>query len=466
MEPDDSGERADELTAISSIYEDDVFLPSEDDYGGQFVAKLKLPQPLKIYFQNCDGMESATNLSEPQGKFYQIRHLPPIVINFQLPEGYPSIRAPRFTLSCKWLSQAQLDVLCKRLDQVWKENSGMVVLFLWFDVLENEVFDLLQLKSPLDLSNVIASKKEGGTGSSTSDSFDRRGIQDIASQDLLLSTILEYDRQETQRQFSKSSITCGVCFCDKLGSLCLKFDGCDHVFCKECMKEYFTIQIKAGNITGLQCPADKCDSKVHPAQVKSLVDAEVFSRYDYLLLQLGLQTMADIVYCPRPACGQPVILEREYNIGICPSCNLGFCSLCMLTYHGVSSCRIKHGEHKRLKDEYLNADPETKQFLEKRYGKKTLQRAIDESFSQEWLEKYSKPCPQCNTNIQKIDGCNKMTCTKCNAFFCWLCMQSLPRNSPYLHFSTSSSMCYNRLFEGIEWDPNFDSEDETDDEDY
>ncbi|CAE1330616.1 RNF14 [Acanthosepion pharaonis] len=123
MQQEENDERSDELTAISSIYEDDVFLPSEDDYGGQFVAKLKLPQPFMIHFQGCDDLELATTLSEPPGKFHQIRHLPPIVMNFQLPESYPSISAPLFTLSCKWLSRSQLDVLCKRLDQLWEENA-------------------------------------------------------------------------------------------------------------------------------------------------------------------------------------------------------------------------------------------------------------------------------------------------------------------------------------------------------
>ena len=35
---------------------------------------------------------------------------------------------------------------------------------------------------------------------------------------------------------------------------------------------------------------------------------------------------------------------------------------------------------------------------------------------------------------QKIDGCNKMTCTKCHTFFCWLCKLVLPRANPYIHY--------------------------------
>jgi hypothetical protein len=33
----------------------------------------------------------------------------------------------------------------------------------------------------------------------------------------------------------------------------------------------------------------------------------------------------------------------------------------------------------------------------------------------------TKPCPSCNTRIEKDGGCNHMSCTKCNFQFCWIC---------------------------------------------
>lgn len=105
-----------------------------------------------------------------------------------------------------------------------------------------------------------------------------------------------------------------------------------------------------------------------------------------------------------------------------------------------------------LRNEYLEADEATKRFLEQRYGKRVIQKALEEMESKDWLEKNSKSCPCCGTPIEKLDGCNKMTCTGCMQYFCWLCMGSLSRVNPYRHFNDPSSPCFNRLFQAMHVD--------------
>lgn len=53
-----------------------------------------------------------------------------------------------------------------------------------------------------------------------------------------------------------------------------------------------------------------------------------------------------------------------------------------------------------LQNEYLEADEATKRFLEQRYGKRVIQKALEEMESKEWLEKNSKSCPCCGTHIE------------------------------------------------------------------
>lgn len=102
-----------------------------------------------------------------------------------------------------------------------------------------------------------------------------------------------------------------------------------------------------------------------------------------------------------------------------------------------------------LRNEYLQANEANKRFLEQRFGKRVIQKALEEMESKEWLEKNSKGCPCCGTPIEKLDGCNKMTCPGCMQYFCWICMGPLSRAKPYGHYTDPASACFNRLFHAV-----------------
>lgn len=53
-----------------------------------------------------------------------------------------------------------------------------------------------------------------------------------------------------------------------------------------------------------------------------------------------------------------------------------------------------------LRDEYISASEEGKKFLEKRFGKRVIQKAVEESFSTDWLKSNSKQCPCCGSHIE------------------------------------------------------------------
>lgn len=185
----------------------------------------------------------------------------------------------------------------------------MVILFTWINFLQNDLLDFLDLHSPLDLSSVVDEKKplsrstsvdkpcdnqsdskydassaqstddskrtrepdrekaEGGAVGATAELFDRRALLDIDTQSKLLPALLDFDAKEVEVVFNRTLFECEVCFMEKVGKVCLKFIGCDHVYCKECMKRYFEVLIKEGNVKGLICPDTKCESQANPVQV-------------------------------------------------------------------------------------------------------------------------------------------------------------------------------------------------------
>ena len=77
----------------------------------------------------------------------------------------------------------------------------------------------------------------------------------------------EFNELEEEKQFNTKVYLCLVCFAEKLGSICMKFPNCNHVYCSECMKEYFRVQIGEGMMNNIVCPNDGCDSRALPNQV-------------------------------------------------------------------------------------------------------------------------------------------------------------------------------------------------------
>ena len=55
---------------------------------------------------------------------------------------------------------------------------------------------------------------------------------------------------------------------------------------------------------------------------------ELYERYERILLETQLETMVDVVLCPRLACQCPTMMDREQNMGQCPACHFAFCIYC------------------------------------------------------------------------------------------------------------------------------------------
>ncbi|XP_037088225.1 E3 ubiquitin-protein ligase RNF14-like [Pollicipes pollicipes] len=147
------------------------------------------------------------------------------------------------------------------------------------------------------------------------------------------------------------------------------------------------------------------------------------------------------------------MLDAEDNLGRCAHCHHVFCAICQNASHGTNPCSIKSGERMELVRQYQAASSADRSVLERRFGRRQLQRLVEEVESMSWMSDNSERCPRCRTPIEKIDGCNKMSCTKCGTLFCWLCNAKLPRENPYTHFNVPGTPCFNNLFAGVENEP-------------
>ncbi|XP_076626401.1 E3 ubiquitin-protein ligase RNF14 isoform X2 [Colletes latitarsis] len=478
----DSEKQKDEIIALESIYNAEEFSYHEENgtYQCSFKIFINLPTNYSVTYKDSRQSE------EPLQKI-KVSHLPPLTLHIVLPEDYPSMSPPRFTLASSWLRITLLAELCRKLDDLWEENKGQEILFTWVGFIQDEILEFLNIQESVNINRMYTRYKKTlekmqdiqknemidnidkvcvientevdikaliktqylSKKNVVHKCYDKRAILDCPIGRNPIQALIDYSEEREQIEFQKNFYTCKICFVDKIGEHCTQFLPCSHVFCKDCIRSYLEVKIKDGNVQNICCPDEKCTSEATPAQIKDLVSSELFAKYDSILLNATLDTMMDIVYCPRRSCQYPVTREPNEQMANCPVCQYAFCIYCKMVYHGIEPCKVYSAETHQLVTEYQEASNDKKLQMEQRYGKKQLQSLVDNAMSENWIKSNSQKCPKCNAAIEKLDGCNKMVCWHCNTFFCWLCGDILNRKAPYKHFLDTGSKCYNMLHYGI-----------------
>jgi len=192
---------------------------------------------------------------------------------------------------------------------------------------------------------------------------------------------------------SPGSLTCCICSDDFDAGDTVACSGDDiHFFCKPCLSSYCTLTLESGPIQSITCAIPDCKALFGTHDIKSIL-----SEYDILRIEhredsrdrrVAMAAKA-MLHCE---CGVvAVVADEDMGDGriVCPGsgCGRRFCAKCGNEDHGKESC-----------------PPPAE----------TIQ----------WLDKYSKQCPNCSNRIEKNGGCDHMTCRPpggCGYDFWWTC---------------------------------------------
>lgn len=137
------------------------------------------------------------------------------------------------------------------------------------------------------------------------------------------------------KEFQQSMHNCMVCFDEKMGREFIRLDACGHHFCEACMRDMCEMHVREGTIQLLKCPSGgECDSVVPVDIMSQLLSDVAFERWERLLLQRTLDTMEDVVYCPR--CSNPIIVDSTDTHAYCLTCRIDYCKKCKDVWHAVS----------------------------------------------------------------------------------------------------------------------------------
>lgn len=381
---------------------------------------------------------------KPPPATHLIKYLSPVILSLELPPTYPSSTPPEFSIAAMWLSRRQATEIENELLKLW--DLSMPVLWTWADWLQNALMQYLVKVNKEQIpgyrgrrtcGNYLilepASNGDDAHIDGGSDDGDNDEIKDSSTRFLeeeciegRLIALLQYPAARESQLFRQDIHTCSICYEDQRGTQFLRLD-CRHVFCTSCILEQSNIHIREGTLDALKCPQPGCNEPLAAHTLRQILEPETFDRWETLTLQRALDQMSDAAYCPR--CGTLSLEDLSDNCADCPKCFFVFCTLCNEGRHPGVQC--------------VSVETRLAMLRRKAEGGGSaavaeLRKKEHEMMSLATIEKSTKPCPACGMAIQRSEGCNKMVCGNCNAFFCYKCGKQI---SGYDHYKAGVGEC-------------------------
>ncbi|KAK8065345.1 RWD domain-containing protein [Apiospora hydei] len=446
---DDEDVRAVELSTIAAIYPEEIRVDDEDPYSFTIEVPVSLSKPVVVQFPAVSSSDSAPHpetenlaaVAAPSAvsgatiDSQELSNLPSLALRVTLPEGYPEAKPPSLSISTSppWLPTEIIKRLEGNAERLWEEMGRDQVVFNCIDDVQQAAGDVFGLVATNNTLEVSPEHK-------------------IA--------ILDYDNMAKRKAFEKETFDCGICLDPKKGAVCHRMLDCGHVFCIQCLQDFYNNAITEGDVASVRCLEPKCAEErevkareaaggkrrkpktfISPSELLQIpLDQDMVKRYVTLKHKTELESDKNTVYCPRSWCqgaarskkhkkpqGLDFAADSDYEsdeenaagksyadyrqdlLAICEDCSFAFCSRCGQSWHG----EFKYCVPKERKGEITE----------------------EEKASLDYLKMHTTPCPTCASPCQKTHGCNHMRCFRCQTHFCYLCSAWLDPSNPYRHFN-------------------------------
>lgn len=201
--------------------------------------------------------------------------------------------------------------------------------------------------------------------------------------------------QDRQRYGRRASIDeCPICFDEVVAPFTL---SCGHSVCRSCLKNYLVAAID-NRFFPLTCLGNEasCPERIPLSVARELLSASQFDSVMHSAFSAHVHARpGEFHYCPTPDCPQIYRSAPKGTVLQCPSCLIRICSTCHVEQHDGSDCPDRDDKDGAFK---------------------------------EWMKKHDvKNCPGCKVPIERAEGCNHVTCTRCQTHICWVCSKTFPR---------------------------------------
>ena len=401
---------------------------------------------------------------------HDLSYLPSLRLNILLPGGYPYHAPPKLKLETRlpWLPATLIRKHEARSAQLWEEYGRVQILYVLIDHLQQAA--------------------EDGFG------LDRNALNDAEdiSTDLKLQ-LLDHDAQKKKEIFEKESFSCGICLEPKKGTACHRLERCRHVFCVDCLRDFYNNCINEGDVTNVKCLDPECGTSdedeggsksavgtkpsqkrmLHPKELLQIpLDIEVVRRYVKMRRKKVIESDKDTVFCPRKWCQGPAKSKKYPELKTPEDWPEYLDSTEVMTANTepdvAETIENEIGGNRKTKK--VKADERLAQCEDCKHAfcrvckqgwhgdfqvcwpRDQAEIAEEERETLNYIRQHTTSCPTCATPCQKSMGCNHMQCFQCNTHFCYLCSAWLDPMFPYKHFSNKNLTCFEKLFEGVEGD--------------
>lgn len=196
--------------------------------------------------------------------------------------------------------------------------------------------------------------------------------------------------------------TCEIC-ADEKQAIDFRTLSCGHNgACVACLKHIAVDAIEQKRTTTLRCPNAQCKQTIDVNDLKKIVyDKNKHNELSDIQLKEWLIQQKTTKRCPTTNCSFSFINERADQFTTqCPQCKKEYCAKCLTPHSATVTCKQAEADKALVND------------------KNAQERAVEQ-----WKREHTRECPQCNSSIEKNEGCNHMTCRSCKHEFCWKCLR-------------------------------------------
>ena len=187
----------------------------------------------------------------------------------------------------------------------------------------------------------------------------------------------------------EKKMECPICNEEFMANRKNRVQNCGHTFCNGCWYDFLSIKIKENKLPSIKCLDYKCKSKLSDDFIINLLntDKDLIKKYKKYKMELEVINNPNKKLCPFPNCDSYLELKDIKEQYVTCKNNHSFCFVCSKKPHGNLPCETN----------------------------------IDKSMLEYATNNFVKKCPNCSIITEKKDGCNHITCSKCQYQWCWLC---------------------------------------------